>query len=120
MTGGSIARALGRPHRPSIGRPACHEWGVRNGGAVYDQGLAPATGSPAGPTERDPVNDLLQARLTEQLDPDHECSPENGSCDMPHYRFNYTLPHYVSQWPEASDALTKLDELRELRDLEGE
>ncbi|RJQ10768.1 MAG: hypothetical protein C4558_04335 [Dehalococcoidia bacterium] len=66
------------------------------------------------------MNDTLHARLTEHLDPDHECSPHNGGCDMPHYRLNYTLPRYVAQWPEASDALTQLDELRELRDLEDE
>jgi len=39
---------------------------------------------------------------------------------MPHYRLNYTLPRYLAQWPEASDALTQLDELRELRDIEDE
>ncbi len=66
------------------------------------------------------MNDELHARMTEHVDPDHECSPDNGGCDLPYFRFNYTLPRYVAQWPEASAALTAYDEARELRDLEDE
>ncbi|RLT42210.1 MAG: hypothetical protein DWI58_07155 [Chloroflexi bacterium] len=66
------------------------------------------------------MNDILHARLTEHLDPDHECSPHNGGCDMPHYMMNFSLPRYVAQWPEATDARTRLEDLRELRELEDE
>ena len=66
------------------------------------------------------MNDRLHTLLTEHLDPEHECSPHNGGCDMPHYMMNFTLPRYIAQWPEASEALETLDEIRELRDLEDE
>ncbi len=66
------------------------------------------------------MNDTLHARLTEHVDPGHECSPHNGGCDMPHYLDNFTLPHYIAQWPEASPALEALEQIRELRDLEAE
>ncbi|TAJ20747.1 MAG: hypothetical protein EPO65_02905 [Dehalococcoidia bacterium] len=66
------------------------------------------------------MNDTLHARLTEHIDPDHECSPHNGGCDMPHYLMNFGLPRYVAQWPEGSEARLKLDDLRELREIEAE
>lgn len=66
------------------------------------------------------MNDILHARLTEHVDPDHQCSPHNGGCDLPHYIMNSTVARYVSQWPEGSDARSKVADLLELRDLEGE
>lgn len=66
------------------------------------------------------MNDTLHARLTEHVDPGHECSPHNGACDLPHYLMNSSVPRYVAQWPDTSEALSRLEELRELRELANE
>jgi len=62
------------------------------------------------------VNDELRARLFEHQDPDHECTPFNGGCGVPHYRFNLTLPNWLEQWPDSSDARQQAIELQESRD----
>lgn len=62
------------------------------------------------------MNDELRSRLYEHTDPDHECTPYTGSCNMPHYLYNVTAPTWLEQWPEYSDARQLADEVREERD----
>lgn len=76
-----------------------------------------AATNPAAPARYDTrMNDELRFRLYELLEPDHECTPYNGGCEMPRYRYNITLPRYLDQWPDYSVARQKLEEVRELRD----
>lgn len=63
------------------------------------------------------MNGLLHERLAEHLGP-HECSPHNGACDLPHYRFNFTLPTYMERWPRRSLASQKREQVREQRELQ--
>jgi hypothetical protein len=60
------------------------------------------------------MNAMLQGRLLEHVGP-HECSPYNGGCDLPHFRFNFVLPTYVARWPRESLAARKLEQVREHR-----
>ena len=62
------------------------------------------------------MNDELRARLFEQTDPDHECTPYNGGCEMPHYRYNASAPRWLEEWPDYTPARQKADEARERRD----
>ncbi len=62
------------------------------------------------------MNDELLARLYENLDPDHECTPYKGGCSMPHYRYNLTSPTWLENWPDFSPAREKAEQGRAMRD----
>ena len=62
------------------------------------------------------MNDLQRARLEQHVDPDHECTPYDGGCHMPHYWYHRSLPRYVAAWPETSQGRDQADLVREERD----
>lgn len=66
--------------------------------------------------ERTNVKDELRARLFEQQEPGHECTPYTGGCGMPHYRYNLTLPNWLEQWPNYSEGREQADSARAERD----
>jgi len=62
------------------------------------------------------VNDELLARLYDNLDPDHECTPYKGGCGMPHYRYNLSAPTWLENWPDYSPGREKAEQVRAIRD----
>lgn len=65
------------------------------------------------------MNEDQRVRLFEHQEPDHECTPYNGGCSMPHYRHNAALPNWLQQWPVYSEARGRANEARDLRDWGG-
>ena len=62
------------------------------------------------------MNDQQRDRLEARIAPDHECTPYNGGCHLPHYWHNHTSPRYQVAWPAPTAARALLDEIREERD----